>query len=103
MIIVNDADLLQAAVPGTTDSLWRSRPLVFTFVPQASLTASVALGVKDFGYRTWALEHALFDTENFNRRDDDRFDARSTFACLSVPEERELTLQLRDAFEVTLQ
>jgi hypothetical protein len=86
--ISDDADP-DAVLRGTTDVLWRLRPWVFISVPDAASLERIASQIRDFGYRCWRMETALFNPNNFNQRMDDKFARRSALALVAVPEEIE--------------
>jgi len=72
---------------GATATLWRVRPSLFIAVEAEGALAEPARRLRDFGYRCWRMESALFSPNNFNRREDDIFSGQTALALVAVPEE----------------
>jgi hypothetical protein len=79
---------------GATETLWRLRPSLFLAAPGQQALERVRERICDFGYRCWRMEIPLFNPENFNRRELDIFEGRTTLALIAVPEEKETDLAL---------
>jgi len=98
---INDGALALEVLDGATDTLWRLRPLLFiAAVDEAALTA-LARRAREFSYRCWRMETALFNAENFNRRDTDIFSGRTALALLAIPEEIEVDIALDECVELS--
>ena len=74
---------------GSSDTLWRLRPMVFAALPDDSRLRASAEVLKEFGYRCWRTEHPLFEAGNLNRRPSDIFAGQTAIALLAIPEESE--------------
>ncbi len=97
---LDDGAAALVVLQGATDTLWRLRPLVFAAAADESTLSSLAEFAREHGYRCWRMETALYDPENFNRRDDDRFAGRTALALLAVPEEVEMDVALDECTEL---
>jgi tetratricopeptide (TPR) repeat protein len=86
---------------GGADTLWRLRPLLFLAAPDEAALTALASRVKEFSYRCWRMDTALFNPQNFNRRDTDIFSGRSALALLAIPEEIEVDVALDQCIEIS--
>ncbi|HEX8011819.1 MAG TPA: hypothetical protein VF814_12940, partial [Casimicrobiaceae bacterium] len=86
---------------GAADTLWRLRPMLFIAVPDERALSELAARVKDFGYRSWRQETALFNPQNFNRRAEDIFAGGTASALLAIPEEVDVDIGLEGCVELT--
>jgi hypothetical protein len=86
---------------GASETLWRLRPLLFLTIPDEEALESVKDRVREFSYRCWRLETALFNAQNFNRRDEDIFSGRTELALLAIPEETNIDVSFDGCSEVS--
>jgi len=86
---------------GGADTLWRLRPLLFVAVPDEAALSALASRVQEFSYRCWRMDTALFNPQNFNRRDTDIFSGRRALALLAIPEETEVDVALDQCVELS--
>jgi tetratricopeptide (TPR) repeat protein/precorrin-6B methylase 2 len=86
---------------GGTETLWRLRPLLFLATADEPALTSLASRVKEFSYRCWRMDTALFNPQNFNRRDTDIFSGRTALALLAIPEEIEVDMALDECVEIS--
>lgn len=89
---INEAVDPSMVLEGAAESLWRLRPNLFVTVSDHAVLATIALRVRDSGYRCWKVDTPYFDPANFNRCDDDIFDGLAAVALLAIPEETEITI-----------
>jgi precorrin-6B methylase 2 len=85
---------------GGADTLWRLRPLLFLAAADEPALGALASRVKEFSYRCWRMETALFNVQNFNRRYADIFAGRSALALLAIPEEIDVDVALDGCVEL---
>lgn len=85
---------------GAEETIWRLRPLLFIAALDDSMLRGLAGRVRRFGYRCWRMETALFNPDNFNRRDADIFSGRTALALLAIPEEIEVDVTLDGCREI---
>ena len=85
---------------GGPDTLWRLRPLLFLAAGEP-VSTTLAHRVKEFSYRCWRVKTALFNPQNFNRRDDDIFSGHTESALLAIPEEIEVDIALDECIEIS--
>ncbi len=85
---------------GASETLWRLRPALFLAAADGTAVDRVAAIARAHGYRCWRHECALFNPDNFNRRDNDIFAGRIAFALLAFPEEAEVERLLADCVEL---
>jgi len=95
-----DSDTALAVLEGGADTLWRLRPLLFVAAADEPGLRRLAARVQEFSYRCWRLQSALFNAQNFNRRDADIFASRQAFALLAIPEEIEVDIPLHPCTEL---
>jgi hypothetical protein len=86
---------------GAAETLWRLRPVLFIAAPDEATVMALAQRAKEFSYRCWRMETALFNPENFNRRDDDIFAGQTALALLATPEEIEVGIDLHGCVELS--
>src|SRR5207253_7886743 len=79
---------------GAADTLWRLRPVLFVGTANEANFANVVDPVRAHGYRCWRMEASLFNSDNFNRRNDNIFGDRSELALLAIPEEVDVEMEL---------
>ena len=84
---INDGNVALDILEGAAESLWRLRPSLFISAADISMLDRLANVLREFGYRCWRHETALFNQANFNRREDDLFSGRTALALLAIPEE----------------
>lgn len=84
---VNAGEAVRAIIAGGEATLWRLRPMLLLGVADEAALKALAEQVKALGYRCWRLDTPLFDSANFNRRDDDIFAGATALALAAVPEE----------------
>jgi hypothetical protein len=94
-----DASALEV-LAGAEDTLWRLRPLLCIAVPDEAVLSGLRTRTGDFGYRCWLVETALFNPDNFNRREEDIFAGKTASALLAIPEEIEIDLSLKGCAEL---
>jgi hypothetical protein len=85
---------------GAAETLWRLRPSLFMAVADEATLGTLAERAKEFSYRCWRLETALFNTANFNRRDTDIFAGGKALALLALPEEIDTDVALDQCVEI---
>ncbi len=66
---------------GASETLWRLRPLLFLAAQDEQTLRELAERAREFGYRCWRMETALFNPQNFNRRETDIFDGGRRWRC----------------------
>jgi len=98
---VNSSVSALDVLDGGSDTLWRLRPLLFLAAADDAALSALALRVKELGYRCWRTETALFNPDNFNRRDTDIFSGRSALALLAIPEEIDVDIALDGCVELS--
>jgi FkbM family methyltransferase len=98
---INDGALALEVLDGATDTLWRLRPLLFIAAADEAALTALARRAREFSYRCWRMETALFNAENFNRRDTDIFSGRTALALLAIPEEIEVDIALDECVELS--
>jgi tetratricopeptide (TPR) repeat protein len=86
---------------GASETLWRLRPLLFLAAADEKALAALTERTREFSYRCWRMETALFHSQNFNRRETDIFDGRIALALLAIPEEIEVDVALDDCIEIS--
>ena len=97
---INDGVAALDILEGAAESLWRLRPSLFISVAERSLLDRLANALREFGYRCWRHETALFSQANFNRREDDLFAGRTAVALLAIPEEAGISAALDGCVEL---
>lgn len=90
------ADVLAGAV----DVLWRLRPRLYIAVSEARHLDRIHATVREFGYRCWRHETALYNAANFNRYPVDVFGGRAAFALVAIPEESRQEYTLAECREL---
>jgi hypothetical protein len=80
--------------------LWRLRPLLFLAAEDEPRLGELVNRAREFGYRCWRMETALFDRKNFNRRDADIFAGDKALALLAIPEEIDVDIALDECVEI---
>ncbi len=85
---------------GATETLWRLRPLLFLAVEDQKRLHVLTERAREFGYRCWRMETALFSVQNFNRRETDIYGGRRALALLAIPEEIEVDIALDQCVEI---
>ena len=98
---INEGTLALEVLDGATDALWRLRPLLFLAAADDAALTELARRVQEFSYRCWRKETALFNPQNFNRRDTDLFAGRTALALLAIPEEIEVDVALEGCVEIS--
>jgi precorrin-6B methylase 2 len=86
---------------GGSETLWRLRPLLFLAAQDEEALRELVQRTREFSYRCWRMETALFNAQNFNRRETDIFDGRSALALLAIPEEIEVDVALDGCVEIS--
>jgi FkbM family methyltransferase len=98
---INDSAHAHEVLDGATDTLWRLRPLLFLAAADEPALTELARRAQAFSYRCWRMETALFNPDNFNRRDTDIFSGRTTLALLAIPEEIDVDIALDECVELS--
>jgi tetratricopeptide (TPR) repeat protein len=98
---INDGTLAFEVLDGATDTLWRLRPLLFIATTDEPALTELARRAQAFSYRCWRMETALFNPQNFNRRDTDIFSGRTALALLAIPEEIDADIALDECVELS--
>ena len=88
---------------GASATIWRLRPLLFLAAADAGSVPALASKASELGYRCWRMETALFQSSNFNCRNEDIFNGQSAFAVLAIPEEHRVDVDFPDCVELTSQ
>ncbi len=70
---VNAGVAAQDILAGASETLWRLRPLLFLAATDEQGLRELVERAREFGYRCWRMEAALFNRQNFNRREADIF------------------------------
>jgi len=86
---------------GASETLWRLRPLLFLAAADEQTLGELAERAREFSYRCWRMETALFNPQNFNRRETDIFDGRTALALLAIPEEIDVDVALDGCVEIS--
>ena len=100
-IKINDSDAALKILEGAADTLWRLRSALFIAASDDAALSESAGRARDFGFRCWRMETALFNPVNFNRREDDIFSGRTALALLTIPEEIEVDIALDSCVELS--
>ena len=98
---INDSVSALDILAGGADTLWRLRPLLFVAAADEAALTALASRVQEFSYRCWRMDIALFNPQNFNRRDTDIFCGRRALALLAIPEEIEVDVALDQCVEIS--
>ena len=98
---VNASVAAQDILAGASETLWRLRPLLFLSAPDEQGLRTLTERAREFGYRCWRMETALFNPENFNRREADIFAGAKATALLAIPEEIEVDITLDECIEIS--
>jgi hypothetical protein len=85
---------------GGAETLWRLRPLLFLAAQDEPALTVLVSRTQAFSYRCWRMETALFNSQNFNRRDADIFSGRTALALLAIPEEIDVDVALDQCLEL---
>jgi hypothetical protein len=93
----NVAELLE----GGWKTLARHRPVLLLAQDSREAVEAQARRAIGCGFRCWCVETPLFNPANFNRRDDDIFGGRQSFALLAVAEERDMPAPAHSRVRVT--
>jgi hypothetical protein len=86
---------------GASATLWRLRPLLFLAAADEQALRALAERAREFGYRCWRMETALFNPQNFNRREADIFTGARATALLAIPEEIDVDIALDECIEIS--
>jgi Glycosyltransferase family 9 (heptosyltransferase) len=86
---------------GGSETLWRLRPKLFLAAADEGVLGELTERAREFGYRCWRMETALFDAGNFNRREGDIWEGRTALALLAIPEEIDVDLALDQCVEIS--
>jgi tRNA A58 N-methylase Trm61 len=86
---------------GASETLWRLRPLLFLAAPDEPELRALTERAREFGYRCWRMETALFNPQNFNRREADIFAGAQATALLAIPEEIDVDIALDECIEIS--
>ena len=92
----------RAVVEGASATLWRLRPRLFLAAANDQALSALGAELRSFGYRCWRIETALYNANNFNRRDGDIFGGRTALALLAIPEESDPGMALAGYAELSL-
>jgi tetratricopeptide (TPR) repeat protein/precorrin-6B methylase 2 len=92
-------------VPDLLDGGWktlaRHRPILLLAQDSREAVEAQARRAIGVGYHCWCVETPLFNPGNFNRREDDIFGGRQSFALLAFAEEREMRAPAHSRVRVT--
>ena len=91
----------KAVVDDARDTLWRLRPKVFVGVRDNASAVAMAEILREFGYRCWRIEMALFNSANFARYDRDIFAGLTATGLFAFPEEFDEEFALAGGVEIT--
>ena len=86
---------------GASETLWRLRPLLFLAAADEQGLRELTERAREFGYRCWRMETALFNPQNFNRRETDIFGGAKALALLAIPEEIDVDITLDQCIEIS--
>ena len=86
---------------GASETLWRLRPLLFLAAPDEQGLRELAERARECSYRCWRMETALFDRQNFNRREADIYNGAKALALLAIPEEIDVDIALDECVEIS--
>jgi len=100
-IKIGDGDHAARILQGATEALWRLRPKLFIAVCDRTPIAQLCAFTRDFGYACWQFETPLFNPANFNLRDTDIFEGRTSFAVIAIPEEVEPGIGLDECVRIS--
>jgi len=98
---INAGELALAVLAGAGETLWRLRPRLFLAAEDESMLSELTQRVRAFSYRCWRMETALFNAENFNRRETDIFAGRTALSLLAIPEEIDVDIALDNCVELS--
>jgi FkbM family methyltransferase len=98
---LNEGTLALEVLAGAEEMLWRLRPLLFMAAADEPVLTALVHRAQAFSYRCWRMETALFNPQNFNRRDTDIFAGRTALALLAIPEEVEVDIALDECVELS--
>ena len=98
---INAGELALAVLAGAGETLWRLRPRLFLAAEDESMLSELTQRVRAFSYRCWRMETALFNAENFNRRETDIFAGRTALSLLAIPEEIDVDIALNNCVELS--
>jgi hypothetical protein len=74
---------------------------LFLAAPDEPALTALASRVKEFSYRCWSMDTALFNPQNFDCRDTDIFSGRTSSALLAIPEEIDVDIALDECVELS--
>jgi tetratricopeptide (TPR) repeat protein len=86
---------------GASETLWRLRPLLFLAAEDDQGLRELTERAREFGYRCWRMETALFDPQNFNQRETDIFGGAKALALLAIPEEIDVDIAFNECIEIS--
>ena len=86
---------------GGSETLWRLRPLLFLAAQNEPGLRELVERAREFGYRCWRMETALFNPDNFNRRETDIYGGGKALALLGIPEEIDVDIALDECTEIS--
>jgi hypothetical protein len=72
---------------GAETTLWRLRPKLLIAVQDDRSLTELGQRAKEFSYRCWRVDVALFNPRNFNQREDDIFHGGRWLGLLAIAEE----------------
>jgi tetratricopeptide (TPR) repeat protein len=98
---VNASVVALDVLGGASETLWRLRPLLFLAAQDEQSLREVAERAREFGYRCWRMDTALFNPANFNRRETDIFSGRTALALLAIPEEIDVDITLDECIGIS--
>jgi FkbM family methyltransferase len=98
---LNEGTLALEVLAGAEEMLWRLRPLLFMAAADEPVLTALVHRAQAFSYRCWRMETALFNPQNFNRRDTDIFAGRTARALLAIPEEIDVDIALDECVELS--
>jgi FkbM family methyltransferase len=98
---INESVAALDVLAGASETLWRLRPRLFLAAADEATLRELAQRTREFSYRCWRMETALFNPQNFNRRETDIFNGATALALLAIPEETEVDVALDECIEIS--
>jgi tetratricopeptide (TPR) repeat protein len=91
---INDGIGALDVLVGASETLWRLRSKLFIGTPDDDSLQRLATHAQDMGYSCWKTRTPWFNLANFNLRETDIFDGRTSLTLLAIPEESALEVTL---------
>ncbi len=90
-----------AVLDGATDTLWRLRPVLMVGVADSGELSNIKARVEEASYRCWRMETPLFNSANFNQRNDDVFAGKVASTLIAIPEEIDVDMAFEGCVELS--